>query len=69
MAGDADAIPLLLAMGVNELSMSPGLIPHAKSLIRKISLAKAREVLELALEQESAASVRKVVQGFSRTQD
>lgn len=69
MAGDADAIPLLLAMGVDELSMSPGLIPHAKSLIRKISLDKAREVLELALEQESAASVRKVVQGFSLNQD
>lgn len=64
MGGDADAIPLLLALGIDELSMSPGLIPHAKSLIRNVSLTQAQEALKLALEQDSAAAVREVVHKF-----
>jgi len=33
LAGDPQAIPVLVAMGVDELSMSPAKIPHAKQIL------------------------------------
>jgi phosphocarrier protein FPr len=64
MAGDADAIPLLVGIGIDELSMSPGLIPHAKCLIRRLTLARAEILVGSALVQDSAAEVRQVVRQY-----
>jgi len=61
MAGDPEAIPLLAGIGVDELSMSPGLIPHAKCLLRRLTLAQAEILLHSALLQDSAAEVRQLV--------
>ena len=61
MAGDPEAIPLLAGIGVDELSMSPGLIPHAKCLLRRLTLAQAEILLRSALLQDSAAEVRQLV--------
>ena len=36
MAGDLDAVPILLGIGIDELSMSPTLIPRAKSSYSKM---------------------------------
>jgi phosphoenolpyruvate-protein phosphotransferase len=58
MGGDPDALPLLVGMGIDELSMSPSLIPHAKSLIRKMRLEKTIALSRVALEQDSAEEVR-----------
>lgn len=41
MAGDPRAIPILVALGVDELSMAPHLIPGAKQSVREINLADA----------------------------
>ena len=61
MAGDPDAVPLLIGLGIDELSMSPGLIPHAKSLIRRITVEQATMLVRSALDQDSAADVRQLV--------
>jgi phosphoenolpyruvate-protein kinase (PTS system EI component) len=33
LAGDPQAVPILIAMGVDELSMSPAKMPRAKQII------------------------------------
>ncbi len=58
MAGDPLAVPVLLGLGVSELSVVPARIPATKALVSGLTLpacaALAREVLALA----SAADVR-----------
>jgi phosphotransferase system enzyme I (PtsI) len=44
MAGRPLHAPLLLGMGLNELSMHPQAIPMVKRLIRSIRLSDAREI-------------------------
>jgi len=57
-AGDPVAIPLLLGLGVTELSMAPGRIARAKQVVRGVELAAARGLAARALAAESAAEVR-----------
>lgn len=61
LAGDEVGIPLLLGLGLDEFSMSPKLIPHAKSVIRKWSMKEAKLVAEEALKLSSAIEVRQFV--------
>lgn len=57
MAGDPLMIPLLLGLGVNELSVAPQAVPQIKYLIRRIKMTEAREIAEAALRSESAAQI------------
>lgn len=61
MAGDAEAVPILLGLGVDELSMAPARIPSSKRLIREWSLIDARAVAGRALDLESAEDIRRLV--------
>jgi len=58
MAGDPLATVLLLGLGLESLSMSPGLIPEVKEVIRSFSLAQAREIAVRCLEMRTGKSVR-----------
>jgi|UniRef100_A0A7C3SKU5 phosphotransferase system enzyme I (PtsI) len=49
MAGDPLHIPILLGLGVRELSMNPMAIPVIKSVIRQLSLTEAQEMAAKAL--------------------
>jgi phosphotransferase system enzyme I (PtsI) len=57
MAGDPVLAPLLLGLGVDELSAAPSLVPSLKFLIRRLKLSEARELAAFALECESAAEI------------
>ena len=54
MASDLRYIPILIGLGVVELSMSPIAIGHARRLIRKISMADAEKIAERALRASTA---------------
>ncbi|HEY3343291.1 MAG TPA: phosphoenolpyruvate--protein phosphotransferase [Anaerolineaceae bacterium] len=58
LAGDADAIPVLLGLGLDEFSMAPASIPHAKAVLRTWGVDAAREVARAALQLDSAEAVR-----------
>lgn len=58
MAGSPAAVILLLGMGVDNLSMSASSLLRVKWVIRSISRARARELLQAALRCEKAAEVR-----------
>ena len=59
VAGDPAAIPLLLGLGITELSMAPARIPLAKEAVRAADLAAARRLASAALAAESAGEVRR----------
>ncbi|NOY98128.1 MAG: phosphoenolpyruvate--protein phosphotransferase [Chloroflexi bacterium] len=61
MAGDLQAIPVLLGLGVDELSMSPVQIPSAKRVICNWSLVDAQKLAERVLDLDDAEAVRKAV--------
>ncbi|KEQ22463.1 phosphoenolpyruvate--protein phosphotransferase [Paenibacillus tyrfis] len=64
MAGDPQAIPLLLGLGLDEFSMSASSILPARSQISRLSAASmqrlAAQALELGTEEEVAALVQSV---------
>ncbi len=62
MAGELLAIPILLGLGLDEFSMNPPAIPFAKRLIRSISLEKAREVADTALNLKGDQEIRDYIQ-------
>jgi phosphoenolpyruvate-protein kinase (PTS system EI component) len=58
LASDPEAIPLLLGLGVTELSVVPGLIPRVKARVDSLELDGCRALARRALELSSAAEVR-----------
>jgi len=54
-------IPILLGLGISELSMSSPSIPGTKEIIRSWTVADAEKLASAALESDSAESVRKLV--------
>jgi len=61
IAGDPAAVPLLIGMGVTELSVSLPAIPTVKAQIRKLRLDDCRALAARALAAESAEEVRALV--------
>jgi len=58
LAADPAAVPVLLGLGVSELSVVPSLIPPLKAQIRTLNLDECRATASRALTLESAAQVR-----------
>jgi phosphocarrier protein FPr len=61
VASDPQAVPLLVGLGVDELSVSVPAIPAVKAQIRSLSLTDCQELAARSLTQDSAASVRALV--------
>jgi phosphotransferase system enzyme I (PtsI) len=57
MAGDLTAVPLLLGLGVTELSVTPSMVPRVKMLIRSIKMSEARKLAEFALDSDSPKEI------------
>jgi phosphoenolpyruvate-protein phosphotransferase/dihydroxyacetone kinase phosphotransfer subunit len=62
LAGDPDAIPILLGLGVDELSMSAPSIATVKEVVRRWDVSQAKNLAEQALQLESAQAVRMLVE-------
>ena len=56
-AGNPILVPLLLGLGVDELSASPGAIPLVKEVVRRIRLSEARELAEASRSLATGAEV------------
>jgi multiphosphoryl transfer protein len=57
MAGDARNLPLLLGLGLNEISVSANAIPALKRSVARLSAAACRELIERAIECDTAREV------------
>jgi phosphoenolpyruvate-protein phosphotransferase len=67
LASDLAAAPILIGLGVTELSAAPSVIPELKALIRDLTLAQCQDLAERALAQTSAAEVRALQLGPAET--
>ena len=61
MAGTPHHIPILLGLGMNELSMNPQSIPIVKRVVRAINLEETHPFVEDALKQTTARNVFELV--------
>jgi len=66
MAGDPFMTPLLLGLGVNELSVAPACLPRIKFLVRRLKMAEARELAEFALHCESGEEIMEQSEALAR---
>ncbi|HAH06804.1 MAG TPA: phosphoenolpyruvate--protein phosphotransferase [Elusimicrobia bacterium] len=57
-AGDLQAVPLLIGLGVGELSLSPASVPAVKAAVRRLDAKACEELARRALALTSAAEVR-----------
>jgi phosphotransferase system enzyme I (PtsI) len=62
MAGDPLHCWILLAIGVEELSMAPSVIPLIKKIIRESTLEEARDLYAQIVDLQSAAEIRERVE-------
>jgi len=62
MASTTHHIPLLLGLGMDELSMNPQSIPRAKRVLRSLSAGEARSFVREALLRKTAGSVFEIIQ-------
>ncbi|MNP36421.1 Phosphoenolpyruvate-protein phosphotransferase [compost metagenome] len=61
LASETLAVPLLLGLGVDELSVSVPLIPAIKAAIREVELSDCQAVAHQILGLESAEQVREAL--------
>lgn len=64
LAGDSMFVPLLLGLGVDELSMTPTLLPAVKFIIRAMKMSDARHLAAEALKQTDAKKTYSLVEAF-----
>ena len=61
IAGDPQAVPLLVGLGIDELSVAAPVIPAVKAQIRRLRLEECRALARKALDCATAAEVRALV--------
>src|SRR5204863_7551683 len=57
MAGEIELTPLLLGLGVDELSVSPALVPRVKSAIRNVSREECEKLVEEVLVLDTPTAI------------
>lgn len=57
MAGDPELTPLLLALGVDELSVAPPLLLEIKFMIRRLKMSEIKVLAEFALNSDSSKDI------------
>ncbi|HKX87592.1 MAG TPA: phosphoenolpyruvate--protein phosphotransferase [Sphingopyxis sp.] len=67
LASDPAALPILVGLGITELSAVPGFVAEAKQIVRALTLPEMRAHAELALKCKSAAEVRALARAFEET--
>jgi phosphotransferase system enzyme I (PtsI) len=64
MAGEPMITPVLLGLGIRELSMSAVSVPEVKATIRAMNIAEAKQLMKRTEKLPTAAEVRAMVSDF-----
>ena len=62
MASDLWAVPLLVGLGIDELSVHPPAVARIKALVRSLDAAVCERAARAALKLDSGASVRRLIE-------
>jgi phosphotransferase system enzyme I (PtsI) len=57
IAGDPAIVPLLIGLGVDELSAAPPVVPQVKYIVRRLKQTEAQELATFALQCESPSEI------------
>jgi phosphotransferase system enzyme I (PtsI) len=57
MAGDIALVPLLLGLGMDELSASAMLVPRVKRAVQSVAISECRELVEETLKLNTASEI------------
>jgi phosphotransferase system enzyme I (PtsI) len=63
MSSDPRYVPLLLGLGIRQLSVTPHVIPEIKEVVRNLTIAQAESISEQALKLELARDVETFLRG------
>ena len=63
MAGDPVATPILIGLGVKELSVAIPAVPTIKERVRALRLDECREIAARCLQATDSAEVRRILEG------
>ena len=63
LASQPEAVPLLLGLGVQELSCAPPMVPEVKAAVRRTEVASARALAVEAIQAPDADAVRALLFG------
>ncbi len=66
MAGDPVNIPILIGLGIDELSMNALAIPMIKKLVRSVSVQECTELTRQAFDMQDAESIRTLLEDWLR---
>jgi phosphotransferase system enzyme I (PtsI) len=66
IAGDPALVPLLIGLGVDELSAAPPVVPQVKYIVRRLKLSETRALAEFALQCESPSEIYARCQKLAR---
>ncbi|PSQ78985.1 MAG: phosphoenolpyruvate--protein phosphotransferase [Bacteroidetes bacterium QH_8_67_23] len=66
VAGDARATPLLIGLGIDELSASPTFLPEIKRVVRAVDRSETRALAGSALSMHTADEVTELVNDWMR---
>lgn len=66
LASDPLAVPILVGLGVTELSVAPAAVADIKALVRDLDMTRARDHARAALDCAGAAEVRQLAREFAR---
>jgi len=61
LAGDLQAVPVLVGLGIDELSVSVPIVPAVKARVRSLKLSECTETARQALDAADGAEVRALV--------
>jgi phosphoenolpyruvate-protein phosphotransferase len=62
MASDLRAVPLLVGLGIDELSVHPPAVARVKALVRSLDAAECARAARAALKLDSGAAVRRLIE-------
>jgi len=66
MAGHPLAVPLLIGLGMDELSVVPAILPEIKKIIRSLNYSEAKEMAMKALSLSTSDEIEKLTLKFFR---
>ncbi len=67
MAGDVVLTPLLLGLGIDELSTSPAVVPRVKKAIQSVSLKECQALAEKALQTHTSSEILQLCVDLARS--
>jgi phosphotransferase system enzyme I (PtsI) len=63
MSGSPIFTPLLLGLGLREMSVPPNSVPEIKQVCRSVSIAQCDAIAKRAMEMESAREIKNMLRG------